>query len=73
MVFPGIRGAIFADAGNAWNGNDFDGLLGSAGYGFRFNLGGFLVLRMDIGKRFDFDERKFSKNWFSQFFFGWDF
>lgn len=73
MVFPGIRGALFADAGNAWNGNDFNTLLGSVGYGFRFNLGGFLVLRMDIGKRYDFKTRNFSDNWFSQFFFGWDF
>ncbi len=71
MVFPGIRGALFFDAGNAWNGNDFDGLLGSFGYGFRFNLGGFLVLRLDVGKTTDF--KTVSDKWFTQFFFGWDF
>ena len=71
MVFPDIRGAVFFDAGNAWSGNDYNGLLGSMGYGFRFNLGGFLVLRLDVGKTTDF--KSVSKNWFTQFFFGWDF
>jgi Tol biopolymer transport system component len=71
MVFPGIRGALFFDAGNAWNSGEYNGLVGSFGYGFRFNLGGFLVLRLDIGKKTDFNS--VSKNWFTQFFFGWDF
>jgi Tol biopolymer transport system component len=71
MVFPGIRGALFFDAGNVWNGNDFGRMLGSAGFGFRFNFGGFLVLRLDVGKTTDF--QSVSKNWFTQFFFGWDF
>jgi outer membrane translocation and assembly module TamA len=71
MVFPGIRGALFFDAGNAWNGNDFGRMLGSAGFGFRFNFGGFLVLRLDIGKTTNF--QSVSRKWFTQFFFGWDF
>jgi dipeptidyl aminopeptidase/acylaminoacyl peptidase len=71
MVFPGIRGALFFDAGNAWNGNDFGRMLGSAGFGFRFNFGGFLVLRLDIGRTTDFES--ISRKWFTQFFFGWDF
>lgn len=76
MVFPGIRGALFFDAGNVWNGNDWKGpdntgFLGSFGYGFRFNLGGFLVLRYDVARRTDF--KSISDNWFTQFFFGWDF
>lgn len=71
MVFPGIRGALFFDAGNAWNGNNYEGLIGSFGYGFRFNLGGFLVLRLDVGKKTDFES--VNKDWFTQFFFGWDF
>ncbi len=73
MVFPGIRGALFFDAGNAWDGNNYDGLLGSLGYGFRFNFGGFLVFRLDIGKRIEDNFSRFSKDWFTQFFFGWDF
>jgi len=71
MVFPGIRGALFLDAGNAWNGNDYDGLVGSFGFGARINLGGFLVLRYDVGRKTDFNS--INNNWFTQFFFGWDF
>ena len=71
MVFPGIRGALFFDAGNAWNGDRLDGMLGSFGGGLRFNLGGFLVLRMDFAKITDF--KQVSRGWISQFFFGWDF
>ncbi|MCB0277017.1 MAG: PD40 domain-containing protein [Calditrichaeota bacterium] len=71
MVFPGIRGALFVDAGNAWNGSDYDGLLGSMGFGTRLNLGGFLVLRWDMGRRTDF--KSIENTWYTQFFFGWDF
>lgn len=68
--FHTIRGALFLDAGNAWN-DRWEGLLGSTGFGFRMNVGGFLVLRLDIGKKTDF--KKFTSDWFTQFFFGWDF
>ncbi len=70
MGFQGIRGALFLDAGNAWN-TTWNGLIGSTGFGVRMNLGGFLVLRLDIGKTTDF--KKFTSSWFTQFFFGWDF
>ena len=71
MVFPGIRGALFFDAGNAWNGDNLNGMLGSFGGGLRFNLGGFLVLRLDFARLTDF--KVVSKGWVTQFFFGWDF
>ena len=70
LGFRSIRGALFFDAGNAWN-NRWNGLLGSAGFGLRLNLGGFLVLRLDMGKKTDFNS--VSPHWFTQFFFGWDF
>ncbi len=70
LGFRSIRGALFLDAGNAWN-DRWRGLLGSAGFGFRANFGGFLVLRLDFGKTTDF--KKFTSDWFTQFFFGWDF
>jgi Tol biopolymer transport system component len=70
LGFRAIRGALFFDAGNAWN-DEWEGLIGSAGFGFRLNLGGFLVLRLDIGKKTDFN--KFDDGLFTQFFFGWDF
>jgi len=73
--FRGIRGALFFDTGNVYNGERFDNkwetLKGSYGVGFRIRVGGFLVLRYDIGRRTDF------KDWpdtlYKQFFFGWDF
>ncbi|MBN2365437.1 MAG: PD40 domain-containing protein [Calditrichaeota bacterium] len=70
LGFRAIHGALFLDAGNAWN-DEWNGLLGSTGFGFRMNFGGFLVLRLDIGKKTDF--REFTSDWFTQFFFGWDF
>jgi Tol biopolymer transport system component len=68
--FNGIRGAVFLDAGNAWN-DDLEGLKGSFGAGLRFRLAGFLVLRWDFGRKTDF--KSISDHTFSQFFFGWDF
>jgi len=68
--FRAIRGALFLDAGNAWN-DQWNGLIGSTGFGVRMNFGGILVLRLDIGKTTDF--KKFTSDWFTQFFFGWDF
>jgi hypothetical protein len=70
LGFQSIRGALFLDAGNAWN-DKWQGLLGSMGFGFRMNFGGFLVLRLDIGKKTDF--KRITSDWFTQFFFGWDF
>lgn len=70
LGFRAIRGALFLDAGNAWN-DEWNGLIGSTGMGVRLNLGGFLVLRLDVGKTTDF--KKLAKGWFTQFFFGWDF
>lgn len=70
LGFRAIRGALFLDAGNAWN-DEWNGLIGSAGVGFRLNLGGFFVLRLDIGKKTDFN--KLHGGLFTQFFFGWDF
>ena len=69
LGFTSIRGALFVDAGNAWNGR-LEKIRGSYGFGARLPLG-FLVLRWDIGKRTDF--RDFDQGNFTQFFFGWDF
>ncbi|HHJ52853.1 MAG TPA: hypothetical protein ENJ89_06635, partial [Caldithrix abyssi] len=70
ISFNSIRGALFVDAGNAWN-DTWEGLKGSFGLGVRVRVGGFLVLRYDIGRRTDF--KTFSGRTYSQFFFGWDF
>ncbi len=69
LGFSSIRGALFVDAGNAWNGK-LEKIRGSYGVGARLPLG-FLVLRWDIGKQTDF--KNFDQGTFTQFFFGWDF
>lgn len=51
--FPGIQGALFADVGSSWlEGDGFEDGWGSYGVGLRTSLGGPLVIRTDIGRRF---------------------
>ncbi|MFQ5631698.1 MAG: BamA/TamA family outer membrane protein [bacterium] len=79
--FSSIRGALFFDLGNAWDDRLTD-ILGATGFGARLRLGGFLVLRYDLGRRFtirnidqgfSFDAIKVQPEWQHRFFFGWDF
>lgn len=72
LGFFGIRGALFADAGGAWD-TQYKSTLGSVGTGIRFNLFNVLVLRYDIGKKIENNFTKFQPSLFYQFFFGWDF
>ncbi len=72
VSFGSIRGAVFVDAGGAWDGVYKD-TKGSIGMGARLNVGGFLVLRYDIGKRIEQNMSKLQRGMFHQFFFGWDF
>lgn len=72
LGFPNIRGALFFDAGNAWD-DDYGETLGSIGGGFRINVFNILTFRYDIGKKITDDFNKVQKGWFYQFFFGWDF
>lgn len=72
LSFFSIRGALFFDAGGAWD-RTYTETLGSTGGGIRLNLGGFLVLRYDIGKRIEDNFSRFQTGLFHQFFFGWDF
>jgi hypothetical protein len=67
-----IRSALFADFGGAWD-DQYTDTKGDVGFGFRWNLGGVLVLRYDIGKRIENNLTRFQKGLFYQFFFGWDF
>ncbi|MCF7885984.1 MAG: hypothetical protein K9M80_05780 [Candidatus Marinimicrobia bacterium] len=68
-LFP-IRSAVFFDIGNAWD-REFPGFIGSFGIGLRGSLMSQLVLRMDIGKRTDFNS--IQKDLFVKFFFGWSY
>lgn len=72
IAFGSIRGALFADAGGAWD-RKYGETLGSIGTGVRMNFGGFLVLRYDVGKRVEENFSRLQKGIFHQFFFGWDF
>jgi outer membrane protein assembly factor BamA len=65
-----IRGALFFDAGNAWNG-DFGRLKGALGVGARVNFGYLAVLRFDWARRTDF--KKLEPTTRFDFFFGWNF
>lgn len=67
-----IRGALFFDAGSAWD-NNYKETLGSIGAGIRINLFNALALRYDIGKKIEKDFTQFQPGLFFQFFFGWDF
>jgi Tol biopolymer transport system component len=70
LDFRGIRGALFFDAGSAWD-DEFDKMLGSYGAGFRVSLGYMMLLRFDFAKRTDFHE--ISPGIDFDFFFGWNF
>jgi hypothetical protein len=72
---------LFTDIGNTWD-NELDHLLGSTGFGVRLRLGGWFVIRFDVGRKFvmndlnrfyDFSTYTVDNDWFTQFFFGWDF
>ena len=67
-----IRGAVFFDAGGAWD-TQYTETLGSVGTGIRINVLGALVLRYDIGKRIENNMKTLQDGLFYQFFFGWDF
>jgi hypothetical protein len=67
-----LRGAIFVDAGNCWDG-EYKKTLGSFGAGLRFSVFGIIVLRYDLGKRIEENFTKIQSGLFHQFFFGWDF
>ena len=70
MSFQAIRGALFFDAGNAWE-DEFDQLYGSFGIGARISLGYVMVLRFDVSRTTDFET--ISKKTDFDFFFGWSF
>ena len=70
MDFSMFRGALFLDAGNAWN-DRFGEWNGAFGAGIRFPLGGVFVFRLDGARRTNFKSVGGDTHW--DFFFGWDF
>ncbi len=63
------EGAIYVDAGNAWE-KEFPGWKGSVGFGLRVFFAG-TVIRYDMGRKTDF--KSLDKSWYKKLFFGWDF
>ena len=70
MEFSAFRGALFFDAGNAWN-DDFEQWRAAFGAGVRLALGGVFVFRLDAARRTDFKSIDGDTRW--DFFFGWDY
>jgi hypothetical protein len=74
-----IRGAVFVDFGQAWDRDyQFNEVLGSVGFGLRLQIGGFLVLRYELGRRFqirdlDNPHLHFDDGIKKAFWFGFDF
>ena len=72
MELPAIDGAVFADAGNAWEKfESFPNPKGSLGFSLRTNLAGYLVLRYDVARRTDF--KGIEPGWHREFYLGFDF
>lgn len=72
IELPGVQGAFFLDAGSAWaEGWPPPEWYGVYGFGMRMGFGGFLVLRLDMGRRTDFE--KFGDTTHSRFFIGWNY
>ncbi len=72
--FPGIKGAVFFDAGKAWDKNYNERITyGSVGAGIRMTVLGLIVLRYDIGKRIEEDFTQIQGDLFQSFYFGFDF
>ena len=79
--FPPVRGALFVDAGQAWNRGEYEKrVLGSAGVGFRMSLVPGFVLRVDVGRRFalaaaeeSLADRAYFRRRFVDLFFGYDY
>ena len=78
--FPPVRGALFVDAGQAWNRGEYeDRVLGAMGMGFRMSVVPGLVLRLDVGRRFSFggaadaNAGDYYRRRFVDLFFGYDY
>jgi hemolysin activation/secretion protein len=79
--FPPVRGALFVDAGQAWNRGEYEHrVLGSMGLGFRMSLIPGFVMRVDVGRRYALAaagespaDRDYWRRRFVDLFFGYDY
>jgi hypothetical protein len=70
LELPGVRGALFVDAGAAWDG-EFSEWRGSTGVGLRIPLGWVTVIRVDFSRTTDF--RSLSGSTAVQWGLGWSY
>ena len=70
LGFKAIRGALFTDAGKAWE-DEIGRMYGNLGFGARISLGYFAVLRFDWAWTHNFHKINSGPNF--DFFFGWNF
>jgi outer membrane protein assembly factor BamA len=70
LELPGVRGALFVDAGAAWDG-EFSEWRGSTGVGLRIPLGWVTVIRVDFSRTTDF--RSLSGSTTVQWGLGWSY
>lgn len=71
LELPGVEGAVFFDAGSGWDEDWPPDFLGAYGLGFRMGFGGYLVLRLDLGRQTDFES--WSRDTLTRFYLGWDY
>ena len=72
LTFYEVQGALFFDAAAAWDADqDFPGLSGDFGIGFRVGLARYLALRFDLAWLTDFEEVERDPEF--QFYIGWNF
>ena len=72
LGLPGLEGALFTDAGQAWETfQTMPPLVGSFGFGLRMNFAGYMVLRYDFARLHDFHE--VAPGWRREFYLGVDF
>jgi len=72
LELPGVEGAVFVDAGNAWEKFErFPRPQGAFGVGLRMSLGGYFVLRYDVARRTDFKDVR--PGWEREFYLGFDY
>jgi hypothetical protein len=71
LEFPMIQGAVFLDAGSAWDSGWDPRWAGSFGGGLRMGMGGYLVLRLDVSRLTNFERVSNFNHW--QFDIGWNY
>ncbi len=72
LGLPPVEGALFLDTGQALEeGEPLDTVRGSFGLGFRTNLAGIIVLRLDVARLTDFKRVDPGTHW--DFFIGYDY